>query len=118
MTFYADEAGFDSLVGTEETQVPSRIYTEKALCMAKGFLAYALSHDVPALGTVVDWVYLKPNGPRLLQQVVEEAQGLIGQGRDGGRRTKVLEKLSAGAEILLKPHLRALEERAAKAGFV
>ena len=107
----ADEAGFESLVGTEETLVPSRIYTEKALCMAKGFLSHALAHPVPSLSPIIDWVYIKPGGPGFLRLMIEESRALV-SGEAGCRKTKVMDKLSAGARILLQPHLRALEAKA------
>ena len=83
--------------------------------MAKGFVAYALSHDIAPLKPILDWVYLKPGGPGFLKLMVEEAKGLIAKDDDySGRRTRVIEKLTAGAEILLQPHLRALEAKLAE----
>ena len=114
LTSVADEAGFESLFGTEETQVPSRIYTEKAYCMAKGFVAQCVQHSVRSLENVIHWVYLDPHGPQFLRLVVDESKGLIGEQGMGGRQTKVLDKLSAGAEMLLRPHFKHLEARLAQ----
>ena len=82
--------------------------------MAKGFVAHALSNDLPSISPIIEWVYVKPGGPRFLSLVIEESRSLISRAASIGRRTKVLERLSAGAEILLQPHLRALEAKAAE----
>jgi ubiquitin-conjugating enzyme E2 O len=102
---YYNEAGFESLVGTKETVLTSRVYSEKAYCMAKGFVAYALSHEVHALGDVVDWLYIDKQGPQLLKQAVEESKARAAKAGDDDKR------LSAGALILLKRHLDSLESR-------
>ena len=83
--------------------------------MAKGFVAHALSHDVAPFKPILDWIYVKPGGPEFLKLVVEEAQGLISKDDAySGRKTRVIEKLTVGAEILLQPHLRALEAKLAE----
>ncbi|MCJ1440622.1 MAG: hypothetical protein MMC23_001108 [Stictis urceolatum] len=103
---YYNEAGFESLVGAEETVLPSQIYTEKAYCMAKGFLAHALSHTIVGLTSVLGWLYLDKAGPQLLKSIVEESKAKIAQGKNGSNDEG---RLSAGAEVLLKKHLGFLE---------
>ena len=111
-----DEAGFESLVGSEETLLPSRIYSEKALCMSKGFIAYALVHELGAVSPITNWLYLDPTGPKLLKTVVEESNALLRRERSNSvlstAASSVAEsdRLSAGAEVLLKRHLTVLED--------
>ena len=69
-----DEAGFDVLVGSEDSLVPSRMYSEKSFVMAKGFIKTALSNTPRGLIDVVHWLYRAHSGPRLLDRVVRECQ--------------------------------------------
>jgi len=94
-------------VGTEHSQVNEKVYSEKALVMSKGFVAYALSHEDGALQDVIEWVYRSNGGPQLLQLVIEESRELLqqnqakqGQEQSEGNR----ERVSAGALIILRRH--------------
>lgn len=110
-----DEAGFESLKGTEDTVVNSRIYSEKVICMAKGFVQHALAHEVPGIDDVISWLYIEPKGPMLLRTVVDEAKSLAAKGdrMDDTERAGNPERLSAGAKVLLMRHMPFLERRLA-----
>ena len=113
-----DEAGYESLIGTEDTIVPSRIYSEKALCMAKGFVDHGLTHDLAALESVIKWLYVEPEGPLLLKKVVADSRALLSRRDDStgeeAEGSHQQERLSKGAEFLLKKHLIPLESILAK----
>ena len=123
-----DEAGFEALVGTEESRVNSALYSEKALVMSKGFIAHALSHSVAGVDDILDWLYLSESGgPGLLKRVVADCQKLLesskasersvngsGDGSMGGGDDSAQEdrrRLSSGAGVLLSRHLLSLKER-------
>lgn len=118
-----DEAGFDVLVGTEESRVPSIHYTERAYVMAKGFIIHALQRPVGGLEDVITWLYLCPDGPQLLRQVIAESEavnnggvGMEAHGPDGTPSSTVLEptshmmSLTSGALKMLRKHVLVLKD--------
>ena len=83
--------------------------------MAKGFVQHVLAHEVPGLDDILRWLYIEPQGPMLLRTVVEETRSLAskGEGMDNKEREGNLERLSAGAKVLLMRHMPFLELRLA-----
>lgn len=110
-----DEAGFDSLIGAEETLVPARIYAEKALCLSKGFVSHAMTRGCGALTSVANWIYRDVNGPKLILLIVEETREYLDRrtkseiNNPDGKLDVTRQPLSAGAEALLRRYLPALE---------
>ena len=86
-----DEAGFDTLIGAEETLVPARIYAEKAYCLSRGFVRHALLEGCGALTDIVEWLYRDVGGPKLIVDVVGDMREILGRkkmrssGEDGGK---------------------------------
>jgi len=118
---HTDEAGFDVLIGSTESQVPSALYSEKVCVMSKAFVKRALSDPPQSLGDIIDWLYLTPptHGPTLLRRVVEDSRRLLPENMtiaDPPEDTNVAEQpgisrtLSAGALILLRRNLAWLED--------
>lgn len=116
----ADEAGFEVLIGAAESQVSSALYSEKAYVVSKAFVKTALSDPPQGLGDTIDWLYLRPSpqGPMLLRRVVEDSRRLLPENIEiatSSGETSLAErpgspaKLSAGALILLRRNLAALE---------
>lgn len=118
-----DEAGFDVLVGTEESRVPSTHYTERAYVMAKGFIIHALQRPVGGLEDTITWLYLCPDGPQLLRQVIAESEvvktggvGMEAHNTDGISTSTVLEpsshmmSLTSGALKMLRKHVLVLKD--------
>ena len=83
--------------------------------MAKGFVDYALANDLAGLGLVVRWVYVSAQGPLLLKEVVRDSKALLIKRDDnfGVEDGHIQERLSKGAEFLLRKHLVPLESRLA-----
>ncbi|SLM38061.1 Ubiquitin-conjugating enzyme/RWD-like [Lasallia pustulata] len=119
---YYNEAGFDVLVGTEESRIPSIHYSERAYVMAKGFIIHALQHPVGGLEDVIIWLYLLPDGPQLLRHVIAESEavdngGMLteGQGPSEGSSSTVMKAsshmtpLSSGALKMLRKHVLMLK---------
>ncbi|KAL9120604.1 MAG: hypothetical protein Q9187_002841 [Circinaria calcarea] len=123
---YYNEAGFNALIGTEESRINSALYSERALVMAKGFVAHALSREVNGLDDVIRWLYLskEDEGPKLLPIVVGESNALLKGGDalqtetsdslSNGDKTTIRNEgrmhLSSGAKMLLRKHLANLEK--------
>ena len=116
-----DEAGFDVLIGSAESQVPSSLYSEKAYVMSKGFIKTALTTMPHGLADVVQWLYLTSQpGPQLLRRVVDDSKKLLanktttsafGSAPDElGERGSTRAKLSTGASILLRRNVEWLED--------
>ena len=121
-----DEAGFEVFVGSEDSLVASRMYSEKAFVMAKGFIKRALSSPPAGMADVVHWLYLARPGPRLLDRVLRECQFVIQpslntlQREDGSRLADhtcpdsndswigSMQKLSSGALVPLRRHFQGL----------
>ena len=84
--------------------------------MAKGFVDYALTNEVVGLDSVVKWLYVDPQGPFLLKVVVADSRALCSRqddsaGNEENDTTKQDERLSKGAEFLLRRYLGSLESR-------
>ena len=116
-----DEAGFDILIGSAESQVPSSLYSEKAYVMSKGFIKTALTTPPHGLADVVQWLYLTSQpGPRLLRRVVNDSKKLLANNtttsamtsapNEVEERSSTRAKLSTGASILLRRHVEWLED--------
>lgn len=116
-----DEAGFDVLIGSAESQVPSSLYSEKAYVMAKGFIKTALTTPPPGLVDVVQWLYLTSQpGPQLLRRVVNDSKKLLANNatestadsapNEMEEKSTTRAKLSTGASILLRRHVKWLED--------
>lgn len=118
--FMVDEAGFDVLIGSAESQVPSSLYSEKVYVMSKGFIKTALTNAPHGLADVTRWLYLPSQpGPHLLRRVVNDSKKLLadsttmsavvsasGEIVEGGCTRA---KLSTGASIWLRRNLDWLE---------
>ena len=106
-------------MGAEEAVLNSALYTEKAFILARGFVTHVLTHPVQGLEDVIRSIYLpeQEDGWNLLQEVVQQCRDIICRSEDkhavpdpstvpdNGRVVRV----SAGALILLKRNLAALE---------
>ena len=116
-----DEAGFDVLIGSAESQVPSSLYSEKAYVMSKGFIKTALTTPPHGLADVVQWLYLTSQpGPQLLRRVVNDSKKLLADNTTTSvngsapdemeERSSNRAKLSTGASILLRRNVEWLED--------
>jgi len=132
---YYNEAGFDALVGTEESRITSSQYSERALVMAKGFVRHALVRPVGGFEDAVDWLYLPGRGerPQLLQRILESSREIVRRSEakadkngetlagPGLASSEEVTRVSSGALVLLRKHVVALEEcmaRSQQAGVV
>ncbi|MCJ1313729.1 hypothetical protein MMC25_007409 [Agyrium rufum] len=135
---YYNEAGYEALKGSADSEVTSNMYSERVLVLAKGFVTHALSHEIEGLHDVISWIY-KPShgkGPELLDRIMKEAAGLLVSAEsdltpsmdgadamdiDGGnkrtRDSQHMMHLSAGAKVMLKRYLDGLTEAARTCGY-
>jgi hypothetical protein len=123
-----DEAGFEQLIGTEESRVSSDQYSEKARVMSKGFVLHALTSNIASLDNILTWLYLVRHGPNLLKRVLASSNALLGIGPAPGKAGQAAEgseglegsgsaranvapeaRVSAGAMILLRRHVVLLQ---------
>ena len=116
-----DEAGFDVLIGSEEAQVPSAMYSERVSVMSKVFIKTALTSPPHGLADIIQWLYLSSQpGPHLLLRVFDDSRRLLDNNAtvnaDGsasgemGERGFIGARLSTGASILLKRHVDWMED--------
>ena len=117
----ADEAGFDVLIGSEEAQVPSAMYSERVFVLSKVFVKIALTSPPRGLADIIQWLYLSSQpGPHLLLRVFDDSRKLLDNNAtvnaDGsasgemGERGFTGARLSTGASILLKRHVDWMED--------
>lgn len=117
----ADEAGFDVLIGSAESQIPCALYSEKVYVMSKGFIKTALTTEPQGLADVIRWLYLSSQpGPSLLRRIVDDSKKLLAKNTtttaigsahgemDHGVCTRP--KLSTGASILLRRNVGWLDD--------
>lgn len=112
---YYNEAGYEALVGTEESKRASALYTERIFLRAKGFLVTALADPMSAPGLkglkdVVEWLYAAPSGPQLLSAVIKEVEEVLEKSDGSNREPDGLTALSKGACIPAKRLLARLKE--------
>ncbi|CAE6495755.1 unnamed protein product [Rhizoctonia solani] len=109
------EPAYDKLRGTEEGIVNSRLYSEKAYVLSRGFIRRALEIEVGGLGTEIEWYYIKQGR---LAKAIEDARALIARSEAGEYETpkEVLKEsdpavgvLSEGAVIMLRRTLDKLD---------
>ncbi|PSS37603.1 hypothetical protein PHLCEN_2v530 [Hermanssonia centrifuga] len=72
------EPAYEKLRGTEEGIVNSRLYSEKAYVLSRGFVRRALEIPLGGLEPEIDWMYYR-NGK--LQKVVQDARALVDKSR-------------------------------------
>lgn len=112
---YYNEAGYEALVGTEESKRASALYTERIFLRAKGFLVTALADPMSAPGLkglqdVVEWLYAAPAGPQLLSAVIKEVEEVLERSDGSIKEPDGLTALSKGACIPAKRLLARLKE--------
>ena len=120
-----DEAGFSIYQNTPEAHLNSLLYSEKAYILARGFIKRVLTRPVSGFEEEIRWLYLpsyeRRGGLRLLRKVVAGMKDVVGRserrigddrGVDVGAEvgTEGVGRVSAGALVLLRRHLSALEE--------
>ena len=107
------------LIGSEEAQLPSALYSERVSVMSKVFVKTALTNPPHGLADIIQWLYLPSQpGPHLLQRVFDDSRKLLDNSTtvnaDGsassGERGFTGARLSTGASILLKRHVDWMEE--------
>ncbi|KAF2138568.1 uncharacterized protein K452DRAFT_256175 [Aplosporella prunicola CBS 121167] len=109
---YYNEAGYEVRHGTEESALPSALYSEKAYFRARGFIMHGLSQVPAPFEAEMDWLYHGASGPRLLHKAIDAAKDIIERSKDGGgseAEKDGIRRISAGAVIPLKRQLDALE---------
>lgn len=111
---YFNEAGYEALVGTEATKRPSALYSERISLRSKGFLITAMTApiDAPGLTGLVDvvrWLYVHPDGPKLLETTVKNVEEML-QRSDGTSEPDGLTVMSKGACVSLRRVLDRLNE--------
>ncbi|KAL8916017.1 MAG: hypothetical protein Q9172_006504 [Xanthocarpia lactea] len=124
--FY-NEAGFEALQGTIESNHTSAVYSERAFVLSRGFVAKALQSLPAGCASIIEWLYLPSrNGPSLLRIVVEDCQRLLQQDAHANMAEEEANtqqrlnleryhidsfKLSKGILILLRKIVPDLEDR-------
>lgn len=110
---YFNEAGYEGLVGTEESKRPSALYSERVFLRAKGFLISALSRSetpsgLTGLQEVISWIYRDPQGPKLLDATIRDVEKAL-ENSQGGAELNGLTVMSKGACTSLGRVLEALK---------
>lgn len=86
---YYNEAGYEGLVGTEESKRPSALYSERVFLRAKCFLISAVSQPettsgLAGLQEVIKWIYRDPQGPKLLDATIKDVETALKYSEGGG----------------------------------
>ncbi|EIN14046.1 hypothetical protein PUNSTDRAFT_140436 [Punctularia strigosozonata HHB-11173 SS5] len=68
------EPAYEKLRGTEEGSVSSRLYSEKAYVLSRGFVRRALELPPTGLETEINWLYRKKGK---LEKVIQDARTLV-----------------------------------------
>lgn len=116
---YYNEAGYEALVGTEASKVPSTLYSERVFLRSKGLIITALialmgerRHEAPGIEDTDDilrWLYYSPRGPNLLQTTIDDVASIL-ERSDGSQESNGLTVMSKGACIPLRRVLDRLRQ--------
>ncbi|KAJ2919249.1 hypothetical protein MD484_g1157, partial [Candolleomyces efflorescens] len=106
------EPAFDKLRGTEEGTINSRLYSEKAYVLSRGFIRRALEIPLGGLEKEIEWLYYTNGG---LQKVLQDSRRLIDVSKDHPELTPedkhlAVPRLTAGGIITLERTLQKLQE--------
>jgi ubiquitin-conjugating enzyme E2 O len=110
---YFNEAGYEPLAGLESSKRPSALYNERTFLRSSGFLISAVAAvkadsrlaGIEALREEVRWLYVRPDGPKLLHTAVNMVEEVL---RQSDREEKVeldgavINVMSKGACIPLR----------------
>ncbi|TKA39999.1 hypothetical protein B0A54_08787 [Friedmanniomyces endolithicus] len=117
---YFNEAGYETLAGLESSRRPSALYNERTFLRARTFVITALARvgkegvatwrDLKGVGDVVRWEYYDEDGPRGLQKVIQDVEGVLERSEKGGEEVDGLTVMSKGACIPLRRVLVRLKE--------
>ncbi|KAF7306777.1 Isocitrate lyase [Mycena indigotica] len=104
------EPAYEKLRGTEEGIVNSRLYSEKAYVLSRGFVRRALELPPGGLETEIEWLFYRH---RRLEKVIEDAQMLVEKSKANvpeseEDRELAVPRLSAGGIITLDRTLNKL----------
>ena len=111
------EPAYEKLKGTEEGEVNSRLYSEKAFILARGFVRRALKSPPSGLEDELRYFYLEgdtSHRPRL-PAVIERARALISASETKtdivpANGDEPVKRISGGGAIVLKRTLAVLEK--------
>ncbi|KAI1518711.1 Ubiquitin-conjugating enzyme [Pyrenophora tritici-repentis] len=111
---YYNEAGYDVHRSAPETKLSSALYTERAYFRARAFIIHALTHDVAPFNEELTYLYrsTEDGAPRLLDKAIQAAKEIVERSSDVGEEGERdgLTRVSKGALVILKRHLKDLEE--------
>ncbi|KAJ7071180.1 hypothetical protein C8F01DRAFT_1109445 [Mycena amicta] len=104
------EPAYEKLRGTEEGIVNSRLYSEKAYVLSRGFVRRALELPPGGLEAEIEWLFYRSGR---LEKVIEDAQNLIQKSRANEAESEedrelAVPRLSAGGIITLDRTLTKL----------
>jgi ubiquitin-conjugating enzyme E2 O len=103
------EPAYEKLRGTEEGIVNSRLYSEKAYVLSRGFVRRALEIPLGSIGSEIHWMYFTN---KRLEKVVRDAETLIDKSRSpaisDADHDLAVPRLSGGGIITLERTLGKL----------
>ena len=109
------EPAYEKLRNTQEGLVNSRLYSEKAYVLSRGFVRRALEIPLEGLESELNWFYYE-NGR--LQSVICDARELVEKSKEGGdsdelamtvESDRAVPRLTAGGALMLSRTLLKLD---------
>ncbi|KAG8771330.1 hypothetical protein FRC16_005954 [Serendipita sp. 398] len=109
---YFCEPSFEKMRGTEEGTINSRLYSEKAYVLSRGFVRRALEIPLQNLEDEIGWFYYKRGN---LEKVIKDSNALITRSLQGESNADTMDdaaisRLSAGGILSLKRMLNKLQQ--------
>ncbi|KAK9457321.1 hypothetical protein V1511DRAFT_508759 [Dipodascopsis uninucleata] len=78
-TPYYNEAGYDTVQGAETAEVNASLYSERTFVLSRGFILYALQHEIAEFSNVIKYLYYDLG---LLDRVVDWEQEVLENSMD------------------------------------
>lgn len=115
---YFNEAGYEHLSGLDSSKRASALYNERTFLRARTFVISALAAlrsgdrlaGLDGLKEEVEWLYLAPRGPKLLQKISKGVQAVLQRSDEETAEPDGLTVMSKGACIPLRRALGRLQE--------
>ncbi|KAN0060251.1 hypothetical protein ACQY0O_007580 [Thecaphora frezii] len=90
------EPAYEKLKGTEEGEVNSALYSEKAFVLARGFVRRALEQPPEGLKEELEYLYYGGEGKGRLQKVMRRCNDLIAEAEEAKRRKAAAQRNGNG----------------------
>jgi len=109
---YYNEAGYEVLVGSEQSMLPSAQYSERIYFQSRGFIEHALQLMPTPFADVLSWLYLDQSNqaPKMIEKAIDALNEIVADnGKGNVKRGGLTNPISKGALVMFRRYLAVME---------